>query len=237
MGGYVNLALRNEGVVRKDLSYTGVLRKFTNPRLYSGAKGAFAPILRMYKNCIDETFPEARTLAPFSYGLVVIDQDTKSVLSMQNFNNLGHIPLTAYDHDSYDHLPTLLNKGWIDLNLYSEATGAILCKIAPPRFKTSGDVLQWVSCLHNKYRYIDSALAETGDFRLDNYLMPFFKMRPAGWEFQNYCPAQGPEFQKALVDRGFQFTEHDAAIWAAWNDGVATKAASKAAAEGAKAES
>lgn len=226
MGGYVNLAVRREGAVRKTLSTTGVTHEMFNPDIYLGSEAAIQGALDMFKGCPEVTDSDARRLAPYHYGLIVVDFDTKSVLDMQAFEWLRMCHLMMPGHKG-QYLQRLGKMGWLDECLYSGMNGKPLDAFPEGIFDDESHLFHWMR--GESQRDLNEAIQDSvksgkppSVLDLDDPCFVSFCLQPPGWTFRHFPEKNGTDYQAALTERGFTFTSEELAQWGAWREQYAS---------------
>jgi hypothetical protein len=211
MSGYVNLVIRKGGVTRRTTSYTGSIAAMFNASFFMGEERAINRVFNMYRGCTEVQDEAKALLAPFNYGLVVVDFDQKVAYSMQKYSP---IYMAGVAHFSYqvDQIPELLRCGWLGEGLVDSKTGELLPEAKfPPDLeaKDVNGVIAWI------YRVTDEIHKQR--HLPVGTILPAVRLSPPGWVFNDYENTAGFRMLQDLRAAGFAVTKKEFHHWEVFN--------------------
>jgi hypothetical protein len=211
MGGYVNLVVRKDGQVKKTLAYTGVISRFYTPDLYLEDQGAIDGLLQMYEDCPEQQDPECRTLAPYHYGLIVLDFDRKTVLDMQVAACTNMFSALS-PSSGWTHVQRMGQMGWLGPGLHDLYTGEFVIPFPEKVFVEPTALMPWLRAQEKKSWKGSS----DGDFPISKSTLLAFKLFPPGWRFLTFEREEALKYLKTLEEFGFAISAEEQLAWDEW---------------------
>lgn len=208
MGGYVNIAVRRAGAVQTHMSYTGALSRFFNPALYAGDPAALQQILDVYPDIHSDEPKGGVRFAPYHYGLIVLDFDSRALLDMQHARHLLQtFPLSLPEPG----IPTSVvlaagQEGLLGDHLVDQISGEAAGQFPEDLFQSP----------RNFYGWIRSHVLGGAAKNIDLPYLPSFHLHPPGWTHEMFEHGEGAALQRRLLQLGFPISEQDRPEWEAW---------------------
>lgn len=218
----LNLAVRDEdGIVHKFRTYTGVgndlfySKKF-NEGNFQGATKDFFKKLEQYAD--GDEF-QIEILAPYWYGLLVIDLKEKVIHDMQGYDDPGDISITTYSPNRFiqkeesKKMDELIKLNYIDIYYRYNLKGSI------HDFFGNDVDLQKVSNFAWSCLMSEDLILKGEKIELENSFL--LSMKPKVFQSFNIIhydhDKSGVEkLQKALINSGFVLSNEDNEAWNEW---------------------
>jgi hypothetical protein len=207
VGGYVNISVRRAGAVQTYLSYSGALSRFFNPALYAGSPSALQQIFDVYPD-IHLDVPEGGIrFAPYHYGLIVLDFDSRTLLDMQCARHLLQSFALSLPEPG---IPTNVifaagKEGLLGDHLVDQISGKAAEYFPEGLFDSPRNFYEWIRD-HVGARPVD----------LEHPWLPCFHLHPSDWTHAMYEREDSRALQHRLLQLDFKFSAHDQPEWDAW---------------------
>lgn len=208
MGGYVNIAVRRAGSVQTHLSYTGALSRFFNPALYAGDAAALQQIFDVYPDIHEDAPKCGIRFAPYHYGLIVLDFDSRALVDMQCGRHLLQaFPLSLPEPGIPITVVLAAGKeGMLGDHLVDQISGEAAGQFPLGLFDSARTLFEWIR---------GPALRSSPHADAIPHL-PSFHLHPPGWTHEMFAREEGAALLNRLLQLGFSISEEDQSEWEAW---------------------
>lgn len=211
MSGFLSFAIRKNGHVDLFATSSGSLHHLYDPKIYAGQEAALTEFTDRARVPPTE-YRGPVPLAPWNYGIVVLDFDTKQQWDLQIAREMRALS-GSFDY-SWMHFQEWLNAGWLGTGLVDPRSGEVVhpfpaSKIGDWYENIRDEHFQRV-CASSTDSYTSAEAAATS---------PQIRISPAGWELSSFVAGEKAGMLKQLMGAGFVFSPADLAAWRDWTVG------------------
>jgi len=204
----MSFAVRRNGVISTFAISSGSLLYLYDPKIYAGDQAALTAFKA--KTLVPPSEYKGKVpAAPWGYGLVVLDVDSRRQWDLQIARNLRFLS-KEFDW-SWQHFTKWRSIGWLGEGLVSPQTGNVVYSFPV----AERNIRNWYDGILQDHREAQKNVS-VEDFMRNAGTAPAFQISPPGWTFNSFEVEAKGEMLMKLKEAGFTFKEADLKAWSSW---------------------